>query len=226
MRQKPDHGLEWAYRNVAQRAMYPLSAFAAIVIFVCAAVTVMTGHWAVLIPGMIAVTVGGRVVLRLLYEDPQDLRALTADMSSLSFAFGQGIVLPITLAFAARGWHDVPTDWRWSFGILPAVMGFGVLFGWVHHTLDEVRYLEADTHSSTLCPTKVWHDWVVVPVTTALLVWLLAPQLAGNHTDFARPALVFFGMFLLLVAVDHLRGLDARRQHVRWDPDRFMPADV
>lgn len=215
----------------AQRYMYLLFYMAAVSLFWSGVAAVEQGLWWLLPIGLVVVSPIMMALLRRIFEGPLDQSFFDPKLMSWSFVLGDVIVLPYVLWFAGRGWQDIRlTDGENGMMLLASiVVAILAIVGFRY--LDGARYRSVGWESALKSPTKVWHDFVVMSVVTALLFWLLVPQVVLQLTDGERAggagnmvaALVFLAFFIVLIAVDGLNPPNPKHQHYRWDPKRFKP---
>jgi hypothetical protein len=203
--------------------MYVANGLAALLLFVAGIVAVRNGHEELLFPGMIVLSPVAMLLLRWWYEDGLDRSFFNPLVMSWGFILGDTVILPVVLLFGGLGWQDLPNGWRQSaslwFAAACALIGLAVAV--VFRLVDGRRYVDAGVPTALLSPTKVWHDWVVMPVTVAGLCWLLIPQVYFGGSTFTRPAFVFMGLFGLTLLLDAITKPDPAAQHPQWDSVRF-----
>ncbi len=211
--------------------MYLLFYVAAVSLFLAGVAATEHGLWALLQPGMLVVSPVMMVLLRRIFEGAVQRSFFEPKTMSWSFVVGDFIVLPSVFWFAGRGWQGITlTDGEnGMMKVVAIVVGILAIVGF--RSLDGARYRAVGWESALKSPTKVWHDFVVMPVVVALLFWLLVPQVVLQLTDGDRIdgpgnmaiALLLLAGFVVLVAMDGMNQPDPTRQHYRWDPKRFKP---
>lgn len=103
--------------------------------------------------------------------------------------------------------------------LVAALIGVVAAIGF--RKIDGKRYINAGVPEALLSPTKLWHDWVVMPVVTAWLIWLVVPQLFMGSSGFPMVTVMFLALFGGLLVIDAALKPDPVYQHPRWDPVRF-----
>lgn len=210
----------------AQNKLYESAASALVVTYILAVTATWSGRSELLLFGMVLLSPVAMLVLRVFAEDWFDRSFFNPRVMSLSFVFGDLVLLPICLFMAGSGWNELPdSGWHRTWWFASGCWSVGLLAACAFRTVDGSRYVTAGVESALISPTKVWHDWVVIPVVTAALLWLLVPQAFIGGSTFTRPAVVFLVMFFIAVAIDNfIIKPDPARQHPEWDGDRFQVA--
>ena len=207
----------------AQNRLYGSVAIALVLTYLLAITVVWNGRASLLLPGMVLLSPVAMLLLRIYPENWFDRSFFNPHVMSLSFIMGDTVLLPISLTMAGSGWTELPETWwhnTWWFAT--GCWGVGLLAGCAFRLMDGSRYVQAGVESALASPTKVWHDWVVIPVVTAVFLWTLLPQAIIGGSMFIRPAMVFLGMFLIAVAIDNfIIKPDPALQHPEWDEERF-----
>ena len=206
-----------------QNQMYMATGMAAVMIYAVGIGVVINGTPGLLFLGMVVFSPVAMGLLRWIYEDWFDRSFFNPHVMSFGFVIGDTLLLPTALVMAGWGWQDLPaTGWHRSVWFVLACAAIGVLAATVfRYVIDGPRYAEACVASALLSPTKVWHDWAVMPVVVAGFTWLLVPLWAMGGSSFTRPALVFLALFGAALIIDAIVKPDPTRQHPRWDPVRF-----
>ena len=159
--------------------------------------------------------------------------AEVADLATLpwSLAIGDLIIIPAAAWVAAHGYrtwnplparpvHFLPVSWVgwiilwWAVGLV-----VGALFYFV---LDGPNYEAAGMLLALLSPTKITHDFVVMPALWGGM-WCAGLPLLGRKTFHRWVLVACFVGWATLVMVDGQRGLDLTQLHPLWDAAGFRP---
>lgn len=210
----------------AQPVLYVMIAASAVIFYLCGIVAALSGWWLLLALGMLLISPVMMALLRVGFEGPVDRPFVDPHDMSWAFVAGDGVLLPLALMFAAHGWLkvDLTAHELLLATLIYPVVGIGVAVGF--RSFDGARYRSVGWASALVSPTKLWHDFVVVPVVVSLMMWLLVPQLLTGPTGDTYLTVIVLVSFIGLVAVDGVNPPDPRRQHTRWDPRRFEPSDA
>lgn len=177
-----------------------------------------SGLTAILIsPGLPAVAV--------MIEDRSLQQVANLALLPWSLAIGDTFLIPLAAIVAASAYRSHPEPFRTAWTVSWWLIGLavGVLF---YTVLDGPAYAAVGRSAALLSPTKLMHDFVVMPA-----LWggmFCACLLLLRHATWHRYVLVacFVG-WATLVVVDGQRGLDLTQLHPLWDADHFRQiADV
>ncbi len=192
-----------------------------VVFFLLGLVLVATGDdwWMLIIPCAWLFSPGVMALLRLCYEKPfgSSWDFMNPNVMSWSFVLGDFLCLPFAAYFAGFGLKESLPKVAGSPIFIAICLMVGYAVAAIFVMLDGRRYIKADVPSARFSPSKVWHDWAVVPGWTSLLVWLIYPQL-GSVSPWVLFNLTLFGIFVVL---DLLMPVDPRKQHPEWNPAKF-----
>lgn len=217
--------------RLAQPAMYACWVLALVMFFVVGMYVAGTMNPAFMAVGMFIISPVMMTALRESFEGPVRPSFFNPKVMSFGFVFGDFVILPIGFWFAARGWQSLTlTSAEFTTATaLSAGTGVATMIGFM--MFDGARYRKAGWGASLLSPTKSWHDMVVMPVVSALTVWLMVPQIVavvsfnGRHgsPESLLYATLSFGVFMALCGQDMRTPPDPRHQHYRWNPKKFRP---
>lgn len=186
---------------------------------------VVNGWWWLAPVAMIVASPVTMAVLRVMYEQPFKLTRdfINPFVMSWAFVVGDFLLLPLVLLLAVRGWGGYHAHLAGSvtFLIVSLVLGYIAAAGFT--LVDGQRYVEAGVPTARFSPTKVWHDWAVVPGVVAALVWTLLPQIKEDSPIETFLAMFILLGFMVLIIVDEDHPVDPRRQHPAWNVDSFEP---
>lgn len=184
------------------------------------------GLWWLPPAAMVIMSPAAMAFLRVWYEEPFKLTRDFVDplVMSRAFVFGDFVFLPLVLLFAARGWSEYHSFLVDSTGFLFACLAFGYMAAAAFVLVDGPRYVKAGVPSARFSPTKVWHDWAVMPGVVAILVWVLLPQIKQDSPIETMVAVLFLLCFGLLVIMDAKSPVNPRGQHPAWDVANFETA--
>lgn len=193
--------------------------------FLLSAGAVANGWWWVLLPVMLFISPVCMAVLRLTYERPFGLTRnfVNPRVMSRGFVYGDFILLPIALMFGAKPWSELHGTQQNPIGFLIVSMCIGLLLAMAFAFFDGKRYVKAGVPSARFSPTKVWHDWAVVPGVTALFFWVVTTQTKPitNPLDMVICVISLLG-FLAALMYDFDHPVDPRLQHPEWDTAEFQ----
>ena len=137
-----------------------------------------------------------------------------------SLAIGDPLLIPLAAIVAAsayrRRWQSSDwAVWMWLWWLIG--LAAGLLFYFV---LDGPAYVAVGRSDALLSPTKLLHDWVVIPDLWGGMLCACLPLL--RCASWHRYVLVacFVG-WASLVVVDGQRGLDLTQLHPLWDAVHF-----
>lgn len=195
---------------------------AAFFYFVLTAVAVNAWWWLAPFMMLIASPVA-MAILRVMYEAPFKLTRdfVNPLVMSRAFVFGDFVLLPLVLLFAVRGWSGYHSHLAGSMWFLFGCLAFGYAAAAGFALIDGQRYINAGVPTARFSPTKVWHDWAVMPGVVAAFVWTLLPQIKEDSPVETYIALMGLLWFVVLVMIDNDRPVDPRRQHPAWDVSTF-----
>lgn len=143
------------------------------------------------------------------------------DPRTQSWAFLADAFLIVTFGIAAAGWpaSGLRDGWytQWWYYTLAVVIGVGVTY--VYTRMDHKRYMQ-DHPTALNSPTKIWHDYVTVPVfvTVGIVVWLPLMGVASWHRWVILGCIVAWVAAAVLDVTIHKP--DVRKQHVAWPLER------
>lgn len=195
---------------------------AAAFFFVVTSVT-MEGLWWLPPLAMVIMSPAAMAFLRVWYEEPFKLTRdfVNPLVMSRAFVYGDFVLLPLALLFAARGWDEYHAHLADSTLFQFGYLALGYLAAVAFALVDGPRYVKAGVSSARFSPTKVWHDWAVMPSVVAVIVWMLMSQIKPNVLVETLVAALFLLCFGLLVVMDAKSPVDPRRQHPAWDVANF-----
>lgn len=209
-----------------QKDMYLVMMVAALLAFFGGVRAAQVGHWWLLPVWMLLLSPIVTYILRRWWED--DWPPIFNHRASKIFMYGDTAVLPVVFGFAGYGWQKVPAS-TWMRGHWFAIISLmiGIIGAYIFHLVDRQRYIKSGNEAMLYCPTKVWHDMAVFPLTIALLVWLLLPQLITAWSVATVAALTFLSQFILLIVLEFMTPPDLEYQYVKWNKEGFgkIPAD-
>lgn len=206
-----------------QLFMYVVVAGMSLLTYVYGVIAVMLGWWWLMLPAALLLSPGVMALLRAIFERPFGMAGFTnPKVMSYAFVVGDFALLPLALGFATFGWSSLPTDgWHYNMQFFWIAYACGVLGAVVFAVIDGKRYTLGGVPTARQSPTKVWHDWMVMPSLIALFVWLLAPQLATLWADAAVVSLVCLASFVAIVTYDATMPPVPALQHPEWDSQEF-----
>lgn len=119
------------------------------------------------------------LVLRVTAEYGKPAGLLCPKTQSWTFLFGDAIALPLAFGAAAMSWSQHPS----SVGRHKVVIVFSVVtavcVSYMFRNADSLRYRRSGNGDRLKSPTKLWHDFIVYPVLTAVLLLIGIPVLTG-----------------------------------------------
>lgn len=220
-----DSALQWVGSTKRQVLMYLSFYMIGLSAFLGGIEAVETGAWPLLSPSMVVVSLGITALLRFVLERSLDRSFLDPRVMSSGFVLGGGFVLPMALWFAARGRSDVIMSDGEEARMQAMSVIVGLIAMFMFRRYDGIRYVQADWQDALWSPSKVWIDFVVVPVSSAMFAWLMIPQIvlriaepvrAGTGSDTTIATLLIF-VFIGCAAYDAVNPPDPTKQHVLWD---------
>jgi len=225
-----DSFFDWVEKSRAQSLMYLAFFMVAVASFFGGTAAVEAGAWPLLSTGMFVLAVIGTASLRFFPEKTLDRSFLDPYVMSWAFVIGGSFVVPTVLWFAGRGRSTASLTSEEQGRTLLASIAIGVIVMIVFRRFDSERYESVGWGSALWSPSKVWVDFVVVPVASAMVAWLMLPQLvlrllgeperAGTGGD-TFIASLFLLVVLAMVVIDAINPPDPRRQHCRWNWKTF-----
>lgn len=161
----------------------------------------------------------GMPILAVMIEDRPLEQVINLDLLPWSLAIGDPLLIPLAAVVAASAYRTYPEPFRVVWTGLWWLIGLavGTLFYFV---LDGPAYAAVGRSAALLSPTKMMHDFVVMPA-----LWggmFCACLLLLRRATWHRYVLVacFVG-WATLVVVDGQRGLDLTQLHPLWDEVHF-----
>lgn len=161
----------------------------------------------------------GLPIVAVMIEDRSLAQVINLDLLPWSLAIGDPLLIPLAAVVAASAYRAHPEPfravWTWSWWLIG--LAVGTLFYFV---LDGPAYAAVGRSAALLSPTKMMHDFVVMPA-----LWggmFCACLLLLRRATWHRYVLVacFVG-WATLVVVDGQRGLDLTQLHPLWDEVHF-----
>jgi hypothetical protein len=218
----------------SQLRMYNIFFMAAILALMGGVMAVELGLWPLLMVGMQVMTLGITALLRLWPERSLDRSFIDPAVMSYAFVLGGGAVLPFALWFAGRGrMNTVLTSSEEAWMTLSSLVAALVVMA-MFYRVDSQRYYDANWQDALTSPSKVWINFVIVPVSSAMFTWLLAPQIVLRVIDPERVgafgdtfiALLLMAPFVGFLVYDKMNPPDPKKQHIRWNTRAYKPADM
>lgn len=213
----------------SQLRMYDIFFMAAILALMGSVAAIETGYWQLLSVGMLVMTIGVTALLRWWPEKSLDVTFLSPRIMSYAFVYGGSYILPAALWFAARGRTKVTLTGSEEAWMLLGSLVVGLVAMGMFYRIDSQRYYDVGWQDALLSPSKVWINFVIVPVSSFVFVWLLTPQIVLRIIDPVRigtfgdafTALLFMAAFLGFVVYCVINPPDPKKQHIRWNPRIF-----
>lgn len=211
-----------------QNVLYGLLTLSEVVFFVALVGLIRQGQilWSmiaaiVISPGLLSVMV--------MFEGRSLAQAANLATLPWSLAIGDLIIIPVAAAVAAHGhetWSSYlayPTrsprvSWTvWTVTWWVVGLAIGALFYFV---IDGPNYAAVGRSSALLSPTKLAHDFVVMPALWGGM-WCAGLPLLGRKSCHRLVLVACFVLWATLVVIDGQRGLDLSQLHPLWDAVHF-----
>lgn len=173
----------------------------------------------------LAVSIGGMFFVRTALERLGWRGMFSLRKQSWAFVLGDAIALPIAFFFLIWSYRSQEMNSFFdSRGWTLLALIIGVIVGFVFRIVDSPRYVDASRATALKSPTKIWHDLVVYPVLTGLLVWGGIPLLSNGVSLFEWCLIVSLLLWLAFGVRDILRPPVISEQHPRWNVKAFRPS--